>query len=156
MSLDSVVWYRVYIIVMETGTMTIGKIAKAASVGIETIRYYERRQLIAPVYRKPSGYRVYDQTSVQKIRFIKNAQRLGFKLEEIIELLKLKVSGNGQCGSVRKKAEAKMLEIEGKIAALGAIKKSLKNLIKHCRDDRPTDDCPILNGMEAITGNLKK
>ena len=137
-------------------TMTIGGLAKETSVGIETIRYYERRKLIEPVERKQSGYRIYNATSAKKIRFIKNAQQLGFTLEEIGELMKLKVSASGRCGAVKKRAESKLEEIDKKIAALNSMKKVLKGLVSHCREELPTDDCPILASMETGNGKNKK
>ncbi len=137
-------------------TMTIGGLAKETSVGIETIRYYERRRLIEPVERRPSGYRIYDENSARKIRFIKNAQQLGFTLEEIGELMKLKVSNTNRCGTIKRKAEAKIEEINKKVAALNSMKKVLKELVSHCREELPTDDCPILASMEANGWKNKK
>ena len=136
--------------------MTIGGLAKETSVGIETIRYYERRKLIEPVERRESGYRTYNATSAKKIRFIKNAQQLGFTLEEIGELMKLKVSAAGRCGAVKKRAESKLEEIDKKVAALNSMKKVLKGLVSHCREELPTDDCPILASMETGNGKNKK
>jgi DNA-binding transcriptional MerR regulator len=140
----------------EMYTMTIGGLAKETGTGIETIRYYERRRLIEPVERRPSGYRIYDANSARKLRFIKNAQRLGFTLQEIGELMKLKVSRKSRCGTVKQKAEAKLAEINSKVAALNSMKKVLKELVSHCREELPTDDCPILASMEAGNGKNKK
>lgn len=138
---------------MKVAAITIGELAKETGAGIETIRYYERRNLLSPAGRKPSGYRFYDRTSVQKIRFIKNAKRLGFTLEEISELLQLKVKGRGRCGSVKSRAEVKLAEIKEKIANLDSMKKVLEELITHCRNDAPTQDCPILNSLQTGTDN---
>src|SRR5713101_4209048 len=71
--------------------MTIGQLAKEGGVNIETVRYYERLQLLTPTARKPSGYRLYSDDVVRRLRFIKNAQALGFTLEEIAGLLNLRV-----------------------------------------------------------------
>lgn len=135
--------------------MTIGALAKQTGVGIETIRYYERRGLIEPVERRESGYRIFDGSSAKKLLFIKNAQQLGFTLEEIGELLRLKVSNNIRCGTVKKKAEVKIEEIDEKITVLKAMKKVLAKLVSHCREELPTDDCPILASMEAGNGKNK-
>ncbi len=129
-------------------TMTIGTIAKKAGIGIETIRYYERRNLIAPVNRRPSGYRIFDGSSLQKIRFIKNAQQLGFSLEEIGELLKLRVGKGGLCENVKSKAESKLNDIESKLKTLNGMKRALKGLIESCVAELPTSDCPILKSFE--------
>jgi len=128
--------------------MTIGALAKQTGIGIETIRYYERRKLMEPVKRRKSGYRVYDENSAKKLLFIKNAQQLGFTLEEIGELLKLKIGKTGRCGSVKEKAEIKIGEIEEKISVLKSMKKALTILVSHCRSELPTDDCPILASLE--------
>ena len=137
-------------------TMTIGGLAKETGTGIETIRYYERRKLIEPVERRESGYRIYDANSARKLRFIKNAQKLGFTLEEIGELLKLKVSNTSRCGTVKKKAEVKIGEIDEKIAVLKSMKKALTKLVSHCHEELPTDDCPILASIEDANGKNKK
>lgn len=137
-------------------TMTIGGLAKETGVGRETIRYYERRRLIEPVERRESGYRIYDENSAKKLLFIKNAQQLGFTLEEIGELMKLKVSVTGRCGAVKRRAESKLEEIDKKVAALNSMKKVLKGLVSHCREELPTDDCPILASMETGNGKNKK
>ncbi len=136
--------------------MTIGTLAKQTTVGIETIRYYERRGLLEPVERRESGYRIYDENSAKKLLFIKNAQQLGFTLEEIGELLKLKVSNTSRCGTVKKRATRKIGEIDNKIAVLKSIKKALTKLVSHCHEELPTDDCPILASMESGNGNNKK
>lgn len=128
--------------------MTIGQLARQTGVGIETIRYYERRRLISPLYRKPSGYRIFDLSSRQKIIFIKSAQQLGFTLAEIKELLTLRIKTGTNCGAVKRKADGKLAEIEGKIVALNKMKKILVELIGHCRDEFPTEDCPILKSLE--------
>jgi len=81
---------------MET-IYTIGQAAKVTGVNIQTLRYYERRRLLSPISRKASGYRVYDEESLKRLRFIKNAQELGFSLKEISSLLDLKVSSKARC-----------------------------------------------------------
>jgi DNA-binding transcriptional MerR regulator len=130
--------------------MTIGTLAEKTGVGIETIRYYERRNLVLPVARKASGYRVFDESSVHKIRFIKNGQKLGFTLNEIGTLLALRVRKSGRCGDVKLKAEEKIVEIESKIESLRQMKNALAELIDHCHAERPTGDCPILKSINGI------
>lgn len=134
-------------------TMTIGKLATQTGVGIETIRYYEKRRLVLPIKRRSSGYRVYDLSSFKRIRFIKNAQGLGFTLDEISGLLRLRVKKGTNCGAVKRKAEVKIAEIEKKIRALNAMKGALSNLLKRCRKDLSTDDCPILDSLDGAGEN---
>jgi len=88
---------------MET-QWTIGKVAKKARVNIQTVRFYERRGLVSPDGHRDSGYRLYEPEAARKIRFIKNAQELGFSLKEIDGLLRLRVGRRVQCASVKKKA----------------------------------------------------
>ena len=133
--------------------MTIGKLADETGVGIETIRYYEKRKLIQPVSRMPSGYRIYDRTSARKIRFIKNAQRLGFTLAETGDLLKLKIDKNSRCDSIKRKAGRKLAEIEEKISALVSMKATLEELIGNCTAELPTDNCPILKSLDCCENN---
>ena len=81
--------------------MTIGKLAKEVGVTIDTVRYYERLRLLTPTDRRPSGYRLYDGEALKRLRFIRNAQALGFTLHEIRELLNLRVSSIARCGDVQ-------------------------------------------------------
>ncbi len=92
-------------------TFTTGQLGKAGGVNIQTIRYYERLKLLAPTNRKPSGYRVYDSDALRRLRFIKNAQTLGFTLRDITELLNLRVSATAHCGDVQRKAQAKLMQV---------------------------------------------
>lgn len=128
--------------------MTIGKIASQAGVNIQTVRFYERKGILSPSERKPSGYRVYTADAVNKIRFTKNAQELGFSLKEIIDLLGLKVSRTARCPAVKKKAKLKLRDVEEKIKGLESIRKALKGLVKSCHSNKTTDHCPILKAIE--------
>ena len=129
-------------------TFTIGQLAKKVGVNIQTVRYYERRRLLTPTGRKPSGYRLYGDDLVRRLRFIKNAQALGFTLREIAELLNLRVSSTARCGDVQRRAQAKLLQVEEKIRDLQALASPLKGLIRACRAGQPTDRCPILQSFE--------
>jgi len=129
--------------------LTIGKVAKQAGVNIQTIRFYERRGILLPAGRRSSGYRLYMPDAVQKIQFIKNAQELGFSLEEIIGLLKLKVSRTARCPEVKKRALSKLRDVEGKIKGLTSIQKVLKDLVESCQNNKTTDHCPILGALEV-------
>lgn len=126
-------------------SLRIGKLAKACNVNIDTIRYYESLGLLPPEGRTQAGYRVYNLESLNRLKFIRQAQRLYFTLDEIKEMLALRVSDAGKCSDVHRKAEAKIALIEEKEKALKAIKKALKELAAACRNgDAPASECPIL------------
>jgi len=131
-----------------TSALTIGKLAKAVGVNIQTVRYYERRKLLSPMARRPSGYRLYGEDALRRLRFIKNAQTLGFTLHEIAELLNLRVSSVARCGDVQRKAQAKLGQVEAKVRDLRALAHALQALIETCRTGQPTDRCPILKSLE--------
>jgi MerR family mercuric resistance operon transcriptional regulator len=113
---------------MEMTGITIGKVANQAHVNIDTVRYYERRGLIERPLKRDSGFRYYPDNTIQRIRFIKRAQGLGFSLREIKDLLKLRVTPGSKCADIRDKAESKIAEITEKIKALGSMKKTLVKL----------------------------
>lgn len=129
--------------------MTRSELAKKCGVNIEALRYYEGRGLIDPPPRSDVGYRQYSEEDAAKIRFILNAKKLGFTLNEIMELLKLRVHKNESCDSVLKKAQMKLNEVEKKIQGLKSMKKVLKQMIKKCEEATPTNDCPILSSFES-------
>ncbi|MFN3751682.1 MAG: heavy metal-responsive transcriptional regulator [Thiobacillus sp.] len=128
---------------------TIGKLAAATDVSTDTIRYYEKEGLLAPVAKTGAGYRLYDADAVRRLRFIRQAQQCGFSLTEIRELLSLKNSDAACCKDVRSVAIAKKLQLEHKIRALQAMSDALSALIAVCNDGtRPLDECPILAALE--------
>jgi MerR family mercuric resistance operon transcriptional regulator len=134
--------------------LRIGELAKNAKVNIETIRYYERRGLIPKPPRSESGYRQYPEETVERIKFIKSAQKLGFSLAEILELLTLRLDPNTTCGEIKRRAEAKILQIEEKIKALQRMKKALMKLIEICDGEGPISECPILDALDTGEENL--
>src|SRR5687768_12976440 len=101
---------------------TIGRVAVAAGVGVETVRFYEREGLLAPPPRSSSGYRDYPDDTVPRIRFIQRAKQLGFSLAEIQGLLTLSSRAATQCDHVRAVAEAKIGDIDGRIRDLLAVR----------------------------------
>lgn len=125
-----------------------GQLATAAGINVETLRYYEQRNLIPEPPRRESGYRIYPESSVERIRFIKSAQELGFTLEEIKELLALRVDESATKSDVRTHAEEKVAHIDAKIAALTQMRTALTHMIDQCHGDGPTSDCPILEAIE--------
>jgi len=126
---------------------TIGQVAKQAGVGVETIRFYERKKLIAKPPRRPAGFREYPREVVERVLFIRHAKELGFSLREVAELLSLRVHPKRSCAAVERRATAKIAEIEDKIRSLQRICRSLKTLTKACADRQPTSDCPILESL---------
>jgi MerR family mercuric resistance operon transcriptional regulator len=131
---------------MSTKILTIGRLAKSADVNVETIRYYQRVGLITEPPKPADGYRVYTSETVDRIRFIKRAQQLGFKLSEIIELLEL---GDGHCTDVRDRAEKKRRQIDMQIRDLKALRRTLDGLIDACGDGRGAAPCPIVSTLSG-------
>jgi MerR family mercuric resistance operon transcriptional regulator len=128
--------------------MTAGQVARFAGVGVETVRFYEKNGLLEQPTRRPSGYREYDEETVHRLRFIQRAKELGFTLSEIKELLSLRCSER-PCNDVRKRAEAKVAEIEQKVALLLRMKEVLGRLASSCCEQRNKGRCPILEVLEG-------
>lgn len=125
--------------------LTISQLAHRAEVPIDTIRYYERNQLIAEPPRRPSGYRQYPEDTVQRLRFIRRAKNLGFTLEEIAELLDL--SSQRNVAAVKRSAQQKLVDVEHKIAELSRIRDGLAKLVKTCPGHGRAEACPILAAL---------
>lgn len=128
-------------------SLTIGQVAEQAGVGLETVRFYERKGLIAEPDRKPSGYRQYDESVVDRLRFIRRAKDLGFTLAEIKDLLSLRIDPGSTCSDVKTRAEAKIADISEKICSLQLMKKALLKLSKECQSQGATSECPILEAL---------
>jgi len=129
--------------------LTSGRLAKEADVNLETIRFYEREKLLPKPPRTAAGYRLFPAEAIQRVRFIRRAQTLGFTLKEIRELLALSQSRRASCETVRQRAERKLVEIEGKITALVAMKGALTELSANCRGRGPVTRCPILECLSS-------
>lgn len=131
--------------------LTIKKAADKAGVGVETIRFYERRGLIEQP-RKPdsAGFRVYPTETVKRVRFIRRAQELGFSLRQIEELLSLRTDPSADCGDVRAAATAKVEEVNQKIAELKQILAALHTVIDACPGRGDLGACTILEALDAI------
>src|SRR6266851_9929608 len=132
--------------------LTIGQVATAADVNIQTIRYYERRGLFAVPKRTSAGYRQYAEEAVPRLRFIKHAQELGFSLQEIQELLGLRVRHGAACDVVERRTRQKVEVVQQRIRDLQRMKRTLERLAAACAARRPTDDCPILEVLEDHDG----
>lgn len=129
-------------------TLTIGALAKAADIGVETVRFYERKGLLPEPPRTPSGYRQYPSETVDRMRFIRRAQGLGFALREISELLDLRVDEAAACGPVEAQAREKLAQVAGKIEELRRMEAALQRLVHACEAREPTGECPILEELD--------
>ncbi len=129
-------------------SLTIGKLAKATGVGVETLRFYERRGLLPEPPRTRAGYRLYPCDAVQWVRFIRRGKALGFSLAEISELLALRVRPGVTCERVRALAETKRADIELRIHELERMHRALGRLAAECAGSGPTADCPIIDALE--------
>jgi MerR family copper efflux transcriptional regulator len=145
--LDPVAHYGVYTCIMKS--FTIGRLAREAAINLETVRYYEHEGLLPKAPRSASGYRLFSPDSIRRLRFIKRAQELGFSLKEIRELLALRLSPRTTSAEIRKRAEVKIADIEGKIKSLVSMSKSLRKLTESCDGCAPLSACPILESLDG-------
>jgi Hg(II)-responsive transcriptional regulator len=125
------------------------QLAEAAQVNIETLRYYERRGLIPAPPRSAANYRRYPHRTVERVRFVKHAQDLGFSLDEIKELLSLRATNGARSGEVKRRAEQKIAEVTERIRALERIRAALQHLVSQCSGDGAIEDCTILHAIES-------
>jgi MerR family mercuric resistance operon transcriptional regulator len=126
--------------------LTIGGLAKAAGVSVETIRFYQRRDLLAQPDRPLGGIRRYNTADVARIIFIKSAQRLGFSLNEVADLLTL--TDGSQCGEARILAEHKLTDVQKRIADLRLIELALQELIFRCQASQSEVKCPLISALQ--------
>jgi MerR family copper efflux transcriptional regulator len=127
--------------------VTIGQAAVSSGVPSKTIRFYEQLGLLKPAERLANGYRAYDESNVQTLRFIRRARDLGFSLPEIDKLLALYRNRRRASEDVKRLALAHIADVDQKIAELTRIRDTLAELARHCHgDQRP--DCPILQELE--------
>lgn len=125
-------------------SLTIGKLADASGVSVETVRFYERKGILKQP-KKNGAFRHYPDDYIARIQFIKRSQELGFTLKETKELLDLKIKNQAKCSDVLSKTEEKISEINKKIIDLKKMKRSLEGLASCCVDaNQPLSDCPIL------------
>ena len=137
--------------------LTIGKLAILAEVSADTLRYYERENLLMPTAKSASGYRLYDRGVLRRIRFIKQAQQCGFTLAEIGALLTLRNQASARCGDVRKVAVEKQQQLDRKIRAMKAMSKALDALIADCaKPNYPLDACPIISAFDQANGGTRQ
>ena len=124
--------------------LTIGKLANAAGINIETVRYYERKNLIEQPTKPEQGYRKYPQATLERILFIKRAQELGFTLDEVANLLALSESS---CHEVQDLAEQKLNTVRAKIEDLQRLQIVLNNLVIKCKNNPDQSHCPIIESL---------
>jgi len=130
-----------------TTELTIGRLADEAGVNVETIRYYQRRGLMAEPDKPMGGHRRYDPAAIKRVRFIKRAQVLGFTLEEVGSLLELDEAR--ACADTRELAAHKLQVIEEKLADLKAMRKALMALLLQCDAGKARGNCPIIHALAA-------
>lgn len=135
---------------MSRNNLTIGYLARAAGVNVETVRYYQRVALVQEPPKPLEGYRYYPPETIDRLKFIKRAQQLGFNLREIGELLEI---GDGHCKDVRTRAEVKLEQIQDQVRDLKAMEKTLKKLIDACHAGHDPAHCPI---VESLTDKSPK
>lgn len=130
--------------------MRIGELSKQTGFQVETLRYYEKQGLLAPVSRAASGYREYDMSSLKQLRFIHQAKSVGFSLNEISELLTLRVEPDQHsCAEVKIIAEQKLEQIESKILELTKMRDALNVITEACcGGDEPATSCTILSALD--------
>lgn len=144
-STESRAFFTVYGIIAMEKRLTIGKVAVAAEVNVETIRFYQRRGLLAEPPKKQGGLRYYDEGAIGRVRFIKRAQSLGFSLEEVIGLLALQQSS--ACKQTHDAAVLKLQLVEARIKDLNHIRTTLMALVKQCEGGSAAVTCPIIESL---------
>ena len=128
-------------------TLTIGVLADAAGVNVETIRFYQRKGLMQEPDRPLGGIRRYGEPDLARVRFIKSAQRLGFSLDEIADLLKLE--DGSHCTEAREQAERKLADVRDRLADLRRIEVALQGLVVRCCATSGQVQCPLIAALQA-------
>ncbi len=125
-------------------TLTIGRLAAATGVNLETVRYYERIKLMPPPARTAGGYRAYEEGHVRRLAFIRRARELGFSIEQIRTLLALSEPSRASCAEVRDIARTQLHEVRAKMADLARLEGILAETISRCSGN-PAPSCPVLD-----------
>ena len=131
-----------------TRPLTIGRLARQAGVGIDTVRFYERARLLPKPVRTASGYRTYGAADVERLRFIRRAKALGFSLDDIAELLALGAA-KGSRAAVKALAGKRLRDLEAKIAELTVMRDTLAHYAHRCSGSGPLAGCPIVEAVLA-------
>ncbi len=134
--------------------MQIGQLARQADVAVDTVRYYERCGLLAAPARRPSGYRSYEASDLERLRFIRRGKELGFTLEEVRELLRLNQDAGAERGQVRALVSRRLADVDRQLAALHRVRETLAGLEASCSGHGPVSGCPIIaKVLEGSTGD---
>jgi Hg(II)-responsive transcriptional regulator len=128
--------------------LSIGQIARKTGVTVETVRFYEREQLIAAPERTASGYRLYPPETIKRLRFIHSAKEAGFSLKDIGELLALRQKPGTSCADIKLQAVQKLEEVSRKIEDLERIRDALVRMIMKCSGTGNLSTCPILEELD--------
>ena len=139
----------------------IGQVAKGAGVGVQAVRYYERLGLLPTTHRTPAGYRTYGPESVDRLRFIRQAQALGFSLDEIKEILRLRYEGQSPCTCVSKLLRQKLEKIEHEIRELVRFRRDLRNTLERSKKlprlpHTASSICPLIQIKASPAGAGEK
>lgn len=129
--------------------MRSSEVATKAQVNVQTLRYYERRGLLAEPQRTSSGYRVYTPDAVQVVRFVKRAQQLGFTLDDIEDLLHLADGGPDSCQEAKAMARSRIADLQRRIDELAGMRDALARLVDTCDQPRRKRECPILHDIQT-------
>lgn len=129
--------------------LTTGQLAEAAGVNLESIRFYEGEGLLPKPPRTRSGYRLFPEDAVRRIRSIKRAQELGFSLKEVKELLSIRLDPERTCDDVAHQVDSKLCDIDRKIASLKAMRRALVRLRASCPGGADASHCAILNALDG-------
>lgn len=126
--------------------MTIGVLARSADVNVETIRFYQRKGLMPEPLRRLGGIRRYSESDRSRLHFIKSAQRLGFSLDDIADLLQLE--DGASCVQARTKAQAKLADVRSRLEDLSRMESALEELIGMCNASRGKVQCPLIAALK--------
>lgn len=127
--------------------MNIGQLARQSGVPIDTVRYYERQQLLPPPARSASGYRIYRADDVARLQFIRRAKALGFTLEEIADLLDISDRRDGEMAQVKRAAAEKLALIDARLRDMQHMRDALSQLVDACPGHGPLGQCPIIAAL---------
>lgn len=130
-------------------SLTIGRLAAATGVNLETVRYYERIGLMPPPARAASGHRIYEQSHVRRLAFIRRARELGFGIEQIRTLLAIAEPNRSSCAEVRELAQTHLDEVRAKLADLAKLERILSATVSRCSGDPAPTCCPVLDLLTA-------
>lgn len=135
---------------------TIGELAAASGVGVETVRFYERQGLLVQPAKPSQGYRRYSPETVKELEFIRRAKLVGFALDEIRELLALRARRGAPCTAVRERAMAKREAIDAKIAELQQLRAAVEELVSVCTGAVAVEQCSILGALDGVAETAER